>query len=121
MLAQAHFSAERLHRVDSATMLRLLLDEKGVDWNDCPPFFKWGTYIKKEEFDKPAFNPKTQQEVRAHPAPSPWLRAACSNSLALPPPLPFHPSRCSHGRHPSPSGRGEAHEDSRALVRDERR
>ncbi|KAL1503703.1 hypothetical protein AB1Y20_012176 [Prymnesium parvum] len=65
MLAQAHFPPARLLRVSSQSMLQMLCDEAGVDWNDCPAFFKWGTYIKKEEFNKPAINQKTQQQVVA--------------------------------------------------------
>ena len=45
-------------------MVRMLREEKGIDWDDCPPFFKWGTYLKKETYEITGFNPKTQQEVR---------------------------------------------------------
>ena len=83
MLAQAHFSPQQLHGVDAASMVRMLREEKGVDWDDCPPFFKWGTYIKKEEFEKPAFNPKTQQEVRRFPNQSAGPRALIVLSFRL--------------------------------------
>ena len=85
VLAQAHFSSTQLHRVDSLSMLRMLREEKGVDWDASPPFFKWGTYLKKEQYEITGFNPKTQQEVRRlrpawRPPASPpsWLpRGAC--------------------------------------------
>jgi tRNA(His) 5'-end guanylyltransferase len=62
MLAQAHFAPERLHGVDAATVLRMLREEKQVEWEKEPAFFRYGAYVKKEQYDKPAFNPKTQQE-----------------------------------------------------------
>ena len=64
MLAQAHFSPAQLHGIDARTMLRMLLEEKGVDWLEQPAFFRYGSYVKKEEFTKQAFNPKTQQQAR---------------------------------------------------------
>ena len=64
MLAQAHFSPAQLHGVEARTMLRMLLEDKGVDWLAQPAFFRYGSYVKKEEFTKQAFNPKTQQQAR---------------------------------------------------------
>ncbi len=64
MLAQAHFSPAQLHGVEARTMLRMLLEDKGVDWLEQPAFFRYGSYVKKEEFTKQAFNPKTQQQAR---------------------------------------------------------
>ena len=65
MLAQAHFPAGELHKVDAGTCIRMLRERKGVRWEDTPPFFRFGTFIKKEAYEKPAFNPKTQQSVVA--------------------------------------------------------
>ena len=65
MLAQAHFPAAQLHGVDARGMVRLLREEKGVEWSAQPAFFRYGSYVKKEEFTKQAFNPKTQQQVLA--------------------------------------------------------
>ena len=64
MLAQAHFPAAQLHGVDARAMVRLLREEKGVEWSAQPAFFRYGSYVKKEEFTKQAFNPKTQQQAR---------------------------------------------------------
>ena len=64
MLAQAHFPAARLHGVDARAMVRLLREEKGVEWSAQPAFFRYGSYVKKEEFTKQAFNPTTQQQAR---------------------------------------------------------
>ena len=43
----------------------MLRERKGVRWEETPPFLRYGTFVKKEEYDKPAFNPKTQQAVLA--------------------------------------------------------
>ena len=46
-------------------MLRLLADEKGVRWDETPPFFRYGTFVKKEQYDKEGFDPKAQKAVVA--------------------------------------------------------
>jgi tRNA(His) guanylyltransferase len=63
MLAQAHFDETQLHGAHSGKKLALL-EAKGVRWEDTPPFFRHGTYVKREAFFKRAFNPKTKQPVR---------------------------------------------------------
>ena len=65
MLAQAHFSHDELHCVDAATCVRMLEERKGIRWEETPPFFRFGTYVKKEEYLKAAVNPKTQEQVLA--------------------------------------------------------
>ena len=65
MLAQAHFHHTELHGVDAMTCIRMLEERKGVRWEETPPFFRFGTYVKKEEYWKPAFNRKLQQQVLA--------------------------------------------------------
>jgi tRNA(His) guanylyltransferase len=65
MLAQAHFKPAQLHGVDSRRMLAMLAEQRGVDWEQTPPFFRYGTYVKKEEYSKPALNPKTGEAVVA--------------------------------------------------------
>lgn len=65
MLAQAHFPHQRLQNKDARTMLRMLQEEKQVDWGAQPAFFRFGSYVKKEEYTKPAVNPITQQQVFA--------------------------------------------------------
>ena len=51
MLAQAHFPPTELHGVSASTRVDMLA-RKGVDWEKTPPFFRYGTYVKKEEFEK---------------------------------------------------------------------
>jgi len=65
MLAQAHYKHERLQGVSAEAMVAMLRTEKGIDWEQEPAFFKYGCYVKKEQYEKPAFNPKTQKEVVA--------------------------------------------------------
>lgn len=45
MLAQAHFSAKRLHGLSTGQMQELLWSEKGINWNDEEPRFKRGTIV----------------------------------------------------------------------------
>ncbi len=51
MAAQAHYSQKELHKA-GAPKLHNLLHEKGVNWNDFPPFFKRGTYIARRTHEK---------------------------------------------------------------------
>ena len=66
MLAQAHFAHKRLQGMSVESMKALLLEERGIDWaRDTPPFFRHGTYIKKEQYEKPAVNARTGEPVLA--------------------------------------------------------
>ena len=56
--------AAQLHGVDARAMVRLLREEK-VEWSAQPAFFRYGSYVKKEEFTKQAFNPKRAAGPRA--------------------------------------------------------
>lgn len=51
--------------MDARTCILMLRERKGVRWEETPPFFRFGTFIKKEAYEKPAFNPRTQQNVIA--------------------------------------------------------
>ena len=48
MLAQSHFSHKQLHKVNSNGMKDMLLNEKGINWNDCPTSQKRGVCIVQE-------------------------------------------------------------------------
>lgn len=63
MLAQAHFSAKALHGLSRKQQKQKLLDEKNIDWEDQPNWFKYGALIKKELYEKEAINPKTQETL----------------------------------------------------------
>ena len=46
MLASHHFSHKELHKKNSKDKLDMLR-QKGINWNDCPSFFKRGSFIQK--------------------------------------------------------------------------
>lgn len=48
MLAQSLFSHRVLQNMNSNQMQDKMFTEKGVNWNDLPPKFKRGTYIRRE-------------------------------------------------------------------------
>lgn len=48
-------------------MLERLKQEKEIDWNDCPDWYKWGTYIKKEAYLLDAETPQKEKvTVKRH-------------------------------------------------------
>lgn len=49
-LAQAHFTHKQLHGVNSLRMLEML-KEKGIDWESCSTFQRWGTGVQRIEED----------------------------------------------------------------------
>lgn len=63
MLAHCYFPQDKLHRVDARTCVAMLKEQKGVNWEDTPAFFRYGSFVKKEEYFKKAFNRKLQEEV----------------------------------------------------------
>ena len=65
MLAHTHFPHAELQGVDAATCIRMLEERKGIRWEETPPFFRYGTFVKKEEYDKPGYNPRSQEQVVA--------------------------------------------------------
>jgi tRNA(His) 5'-end guanylyltransferase len=48
-VAQAHFSTKELHGKKTNEMLDMLMNQKGIDWNNFIPREKRGSVIKKEE------------------------------------------------------------------------
>ena len=48
MLAQHYFSHKQLHKKNGSQMQDMLMLEKEVNWNDCPAFFKRGTYVQRQ-------------------------------------------------------------------------
>lgn len=47
MLAQSHFSHNELQGLNGHQMQDKLMLERGVNWNDLPPKYKRGTYVKR--------------------------------------------------------------------------
>ena len=48
-VAQAHFSTKELHRKKTGEMLGMLMNQKGIDWNNFSPREKRGSVIRKVE------------------------------------------------------------------------
>jgi len=53
MAAQACFSHNQLMGKNCDEMQEMLFQEKGINWNDYPSFFKRGTYIQKRVVERP--------------------------------------------------------------------
>jgi len=69
MLARAHFSHKQLHGKSREEMMDMLM-EKGVNWNDCPVFFKRGTFVRRKSVAK-LFEPEEIESLpERHPAKS---------------------------------------------------
>lgn len=46
MAARAHYSPKAMHLKDQ-TAMRAMLAQKGIDFETYPPFFKWGTFLRR--------------------------------------------------------------------------
>lgn len=49
MAAHSHFGTKPIHKKSSSERLKMLKDD-GIDWNEYPDFFKYGTFIQKAIF-----------------------------------------------------------------------
>lgn len=49
MAAQANFSHKQLHGKNCNELQEMLFQEKAINWNDYPSFFKRGTYIQRRK------------------------------------------------------------------------
>jgi len=64
-LAQHHFTHRELQGLSTKEQMAKLIDEKGIDWNDCPEWYKYGTLLKRESFVLQTAVP-SGQNVEAH-------------------------------------------------------
>lgn len=62
MLAQSEFSHKTLHGKDTKMMREMLL-EKGIEWEDYPEFFKWGSFFQRKSEERLL----TQEELKVIP------------------------------------------------------
>ena len=62
MLAQHHFSHRDLQNKNQKDQLEML-EREDVVWGNCPTFFKRGTYIKRELYEKDVKIPENLQSV----------------------------------------------------------
>jgi len=66
-LAQAHFPHKALQGLNTAQMLAKLKEEKNIEWDDCPDWYKWGIYVKKESYMLETDTPKGEKvTVKRH-------------------------------------------------------
>jgi len=47
----------------TTAVIAKLKEEKGIEWEDQPDNFKYGTYVKKELSEKEGENPLTNEKV----------------------------------------------------------
>lgn len=52
MAAHDNFSHKELHLKNAKTMKDMLLNCKGISWDEYPNFFKYGTYVKRVKYFK---------------------------------------------------------------------
>jgi tRNA(His) 5'-end guanylyltransferase len=53
MAAQANFSHKQLQGKSCDEMQKMLFQEKGINWNDYPDFFKRGTFVQRRTVVRP--------------------------------------------------------------------
>lgn len=52
MAAHDNFSHKELHKKNAKDMKDMLLNCKGISWDEYPQFFKYGTYVKRGTYTK---------------------------------------------------------------------
>jgi hypothetical protein len=68
-----------MHKLNSEQLMQKMKDEKGVSWDDLPAQYKYGSFIKKEQFIKQVeINGKTIDAVRSRPVAMSFKFATCS-------------------------------------------
>jgi len=63
-LGHIHFAQKEVEGLHPGLILSKLL-EKGVDWHQMPPPYKWGVFLKKSQMEKESTNPITGEKVIA--------------------------------------------------------
>ena len=63
-LGQANFSHKELQGKHGGMIQELLFSQKGINWNDCPAFFKRGSWVQKRRITRPF----TTDEITKLPA-----------------------------------------------------
>lgn len=85
MAASAYYSHKELHGKGSRDKHEML-HQKGVNWNDYPPFFKRGVYFQRRNFEKPLTEEELSKIPETHrPAPGTLFIRSKVVDLELPP------------------------------------
>merc|ERR1712154_360023 len=65
MGARKYYSAKQMHGKSRKELVEMMKREKNVDWHcDAPMAFKYGTFIKKELYEKEFVRKVNDKEVR---------------------------------------------------------
>lgn len=64
MAGQAYFSQKQLHGKNGSMIQEMLFQEKSINWNDYPNFFKRGTYILRRKVKVPPDLSKVPEKHR---------------------------------------------------------
>jgi len=62
-LAITHYSTKELHKLGTTALIEKLKKEKDIDWEKQVDAFKFGSFIKKECYEKEAEDLKTKQKI----------------------------------------------------------
>jgi tRNA(His) guanylyltransferase len=82
--ARTVYSAKELHGKDQVAM-RDMLQAKGVDFEDYPASFKWGTFVRRVTFERPFTTEELARIPERHrPAPETLVTRSEVRVLAMP-------------------------------------
>ncbi|KAM9953405.1 hypothetical protein ACTFIR_008473 [Dictyostelium discoideum] len=63
-VGQSHFLPKQIHGLSGQEIKKKLLLEKGIDFNDEPDWYKYGVYLKKQNYTHKGFSPiKPTEEI----------------------------------------------------------
>jgi tRNA(His) guanylyltransferase len=86
MAAHNYFSHNSLQCMNQSTMQERLFQEKGINFNDYPEFFKRGTFVRKETYSRP-FTTEELLKIPAKNRPDPSTLVSRNNIVAVPMPI----------------------------------
>jgi tRNA(His) 5'-end guanylyltransferase len=87
MAARSHFSAKALHGKSGFEMKQLLAD-KDIDFNDYPPAFRLGTFLRRTTIERPLSEEERRHIPEKHrPVPGTLFQRSHIATIEMP---PFH-------------------------------
>ena len=87
MAARSHFSAKALHG-KSGVEMKQMLAEKGIDFNDYPPAFRLGTFLRRATIERPLSDEERERIPEKHrPQPGALFQRSHISKIEMP---PFH-------------------------------
>lgn len=88
MAGHHYFGHKQLHKKHTGDIKDMLINEKGVNWNNYPDFFKRGTFIQRKESSEPFSREELASlpaKHRAHADPDLRIERSVIRALAMPP------------------------------------